>query len=498
MDTISLSLTNVNEAIKHLNVVAFDIKETEGLPPKALIAVIQTVGVGGIREAVLKDGNDVIFSGVVEKIEQGENLTILTVTKPTTEIKIDKATIDQDIIELLYDNKNLETPEIFCKLNVPYYDRVSNTPSSVSIIKQETEPIILDQQIIKNSLRIQKINNAVSSVNLEISCSWISKAEGDIDISSKISGKFPGGRINTLTPKSLEKSWPRFGEKITGTQIARQSRYYVGHSRLSPENTMHMNASDIYTPLISIDSETSFKLKRSWYDHTLSICFDYDQPRKETIKLTLNNNRIVQGMPKNIKINLRSVQEYIENDYIISFFQTKLGRKTYKYIAQMAALYIAYSMRDTLFSFSIPYTPRIKCSDWITVRNRIAKISALRFKNNRIIEVEAIGFSDETFRKQFNSTKLQFPDIGKTEPKAISSKDIIHDIVVENDGISQTTKLLTHLKSLGHTLNKANYKQLINKFLNENKTSIKIITRPLKTRYCESNTIDLGEIMINN
>lgn len=501
MHKILLSGTNIKKSVNVIEVIAFEIQEKESSAPTACVTVPlnQIEFPWELKNCVLTDGDQVIFSGIVESIEKNKNTFVLNMTKIKRDHKIDQTTIDQDLIDLLYDNENLEIPEVFCKLNLPYYDRISDIPSIVSIVNEHSSPVIMDPHIIKDSLKMTKmIDKSISKINLEIVCSWVSKVDGDIDITSKIANRFPGGKVNTLTPKSLELSWPRFGEKISAAQPARQSKYYVGHSRLVSESTLHMSPSDVYTPSIEIGEETQLQLKRSWYNHKFSVCFGYEQYRKETLKTFVKNQYCEDGVSKNIKINLKSVQEYLKSDYTTSFFGTDLGQKAYKHIIKMVALYMASSLRDTIISFSIPYTHKITCRDWVVVQGKIAKISSLKFRNNKIIDVEAICFSSEEFRQFLKKTEdiILPPNISKQEDKETTCGDIIHDIVVENDGLTQTQKLFTHLKSLGGKINQSNYKQLINKFLNENKTSITIITKPLKTQYCEHSVIELAECSI--
>ncbi len=511
MNKILLLVTNIKKSANIIDVISFEIHEKEGIAPKAFVNIPSNQFIEEeaeyLNNIILKDNDTILFSGIIANILRRENITTLTITKAQLNNVIDEKTVDPDIVSLLYDNDNLEIPEIFSKLHVPYYDRGdrgdrgNESSSTISIIAENAAPIILDNKIIQDSLQIDKtINTSIKTINLEIICSWISKIDGEIDITSKISKKFQNGRINTLTPRSLEASWPHFGERISCSKLARPSKYYVGHSRLVPENTLHMQESAIYTPPINIGKDPPLRLKMAWYNHKFSICFGYEQYRKESIKIVIKNDKhCSNGITKDIKINLRSIQEYLENDYSSSFFQTDLGQKAYKYITKMVALYMASSMRDTVISFSMPYNPKINCSNWIIVEGQIAKISSLKFKNNQIMEIQALGFSNEKFRLFLKDVEniINPPEIQKQNPAEITSSDIIHDIVVENDGITQTQKLFSYLSSISKKINPNNYKNLINKFLNDNKTSITIITKPLKIKYCEYNVINLGEVTLN-
>ncbi len=502
MNKIQLSLKNFNGSIEKIEIINIEIKESEGKPPTAFIAIplyykeqifslnnstLDTLN--SVIHGKIVDKNATLFSGIVSDISiLPDRLTILLSTQISNESPlVEEITTDPDILKLLYNN-NLEIPEIFGKLKVPFYDKKDSQKSIISIV-DDNNIVNFDDKIIKDSLKIQSSQeNTFSQIELTISAIWTAKIDGDIDISSKISHKFTNNQINTLTPRKFEMSWPRCGDKISGPQSNRASRYSFGISRITPANTLHISPTDLSNINVSIQDCPPIKLKRHWYNHKLSICFCYDQLKKEIINVTINNPNCPNGITKKITINLGNVQEFLPNDTINNFFETDIGQKTYEYLTSMAGNYIASSMRDTTISFSIPYTPDISCKTWISVAGYIAKITNLKI-NNRVIEVEAQAFSNEKCRQLFKKShtlvipsKLTF----ETTPP-ITSEDIIHDIVVSNDSFAQTEALLNFVRKMktSQQINKLNYKQLINRFLNTIPTLITIVTKPLKTERCQ-------------
>jgi hypothetical protein len=500
----------------NLDILSLKILEEEGKIPIAFVVIqnmpsenpdnveflelIKNQKLSNNKDLIkIVEDEEIIFCGSVTNVEVLSTSIVLKLQKIIDPPVIEHSTTDSEITNLLYNNENLEIPEVFCKLKVPYYDRATGYSSIVSTIYESDFIDNIESKILKDSLVINKSSGEnISKVELEIRAFWISKEEGDFDITSKISNKFKGGKINTLTPRKLEASWPKFGEHIPTVKASRKTKYYFGHSRLYPENTMHMTNNDLYTPVIATIEEHPIRLRRYWYAHKLSICFGYDQYRKEILKTTINNQYCESGVTKKLCIDLKNVQKFLPSIYSRSFFETDIGKKAYKHIVNMVGLYIASSMRDISFKFSIPYSKDITCKNWINIRGHIAKITNLQFKEKNEIEVEASAFSNDSFR-QFLKTHeivINSPEIPSMPHQEKSVDDIIYNISVINDGFTQSEKLLGFLQTKSDI--KSHYKQMINKFLNENQTTITIVTKPIKTQYCEERIVDLKECYFEN
>lgn len=495
--------------------------EEEGMPATATIEIPSSCYHEYINDpssvcCTISNNETVLFRGRITRyVETSDNsLRINLISDYSFKPDESANTTDPDIIRLFYNNENLEIPEIFCRLNVPYYDRtlsgVATTSATSSLLNyfDYSADVIhgIEKMIIKDSLKIERsFEDCVSAIELEICASWISRVDGDIDITSKVSNMFRDGRINTLTPKKLEALWPRFGDRLMTTKISGPSKYFVGISRLLPENTLHMNIGLLSTPTIDIgqiDDVKPFNLPRHWYNHRLSICYGYDQGMSETVVAKIVNPLVQNGVAKKIKINLRSVQEFIDDIYAKSFFtKTGIGNKAYKHILEKVGVYIASSMRNVKITFEIPFREDITCRNWVVINGIHAKITRLNFMSDtKTIIVEAQGFGSEEIRerivKNINSliSYRELETLDYAQDDVTVSADIIKSVVVENDGASQIEKLMNFINSMKmlKKLTKENYRQLINKFLSENSTTINIITRPLKTNACISKIHDLG------
>ncbi|MDR0552849.1 MAG: hypothetical protein LBG13_02020 [Holosporales bacterium] len=498
--------------------IYFEIHEMEGEVP------ICYVELPNIREddppmsgctGILYDEDDIIFHGLIQGVKNG-NGWIPTVklvassgnSNVMNNLKSGLQGVSQGgsqggsqgdaektipVIEKLLYNGKSEIPEIFGQLKIPYYDRVSPVSSIVSIINPQESAVVedIEKSMVKNSMIIkQSCKDCLSAIDLEIDASWLSHVEGDVDITSRIAKKFHGNKINTLTPTNLESSWPRFGTNLASPSSARPSKYYVGHSVLFPENEIHMNRNDLRTPKIVIaDNVPPFFIKRKWYNHKFSICYAYHQFRKETIKMKIENNYRHSGVRKKVRIDLKNIQEFVESPFSESFFDTDIGIKTYKRIIAMVENYVKISMRDIKISFSMKYAKGLTCKHWFMFHGVQYKITNLKIIANKKMKVEAMAFE-----KNANLFKIDPPKIEKKPPREISADDIIYDIAVENDGHTQTQKLLEFINAgkLSGNINKSNYKRAINEFLNKNNTTIKVITKPLKTQYCTHQIFNLS------
>ena len=236
--------------------------------------------------------------------------------------------------------------------------------------------------IVYDSLECQENNTAVSEIELELSASWISREEGTVDITKKITSKFDMGKINTLTPKALIASWPKFGERIHHQLFPNQSKYCFGPCKIKEENQLHF--ADIYeksTPLLKIsDSLPTFRVRKAWMDAMINICYGYDQYRKETIRTTIRNCAVNSGIKKKVSFNLQNVQEFLENNFVTSFFSTNVGKEAFKYALDMIGSFMLFSMRNKVFSFLLPLHEKLldlKTCDWVKIKDNLAKITDL-------------------------------------------------------------------------------------------------------------------------
>ena len=453
----------------------------------------------------------VLFYGNIEKISvENESLSIVLSKNTPIETTSEQPSneLGNDIEDLFYDSADFVEKKALLGLKTLYYDKASDFSDEISVVSSENT-IDLSDSILKDTLKLSVDKSSeIKELQLEIDASWVSRCEGETDISTKIANKFPKGCIETITPKSLESAWPGFGDRITNINSkSAKSRYFVGKSRLS-KDTDSYDASKLVVFKIN-DEIPEIRVRKEKYNGILSVCFGFDQYRKETLKAVIKNPLSLRGVQKKIKINLGNVYEYLDSVYDESFFATRQGKKAVDHAFEMIGSYISFSMRNTTISFCVPFNEKtcfINCSNHISVDilgigNIRAKITEITFdlKNvsNKLINITAKSFDKNVYEKLLSSGKKQisYGEFCCFDDKRLSEKDIIFDIVVKNDANSQLKKLSSYIKSLFNSrkINKYNYKQEINKFLSNNKTEITIVTKPLKTEHCIKNVLEFKE-----
>jgi hypothetical protein len=176
----------------------------------------------------------------------------------------------------------------------------------------------------------------------------------------------------------------------------------------------------------------------------------------------------------------------------------KNGKAILAEILKSVGNYIALSMRNIKVSFEMPgdsvFDEDLDCFKWIGIRGLQCKVTGIErviTPFDRRVKVTAIGLESKLSRW----ASVENVTIEAAERKALELEDVLQDVVVQNDGDEQYSKLLAYISSMkaGKLITKDNYKQLITRFLNENPTKIHVIAKPLKTEHCERRSINIGQ-----
>ncbi|MBQ8651609.1 MAG: hypothetical protein IJ481_03750 [Alphaproteobacteria bacterium] len=354
-----------------------------------------------------------------------------------------------------------------------------------------TESLDVTKKIISGTLFIEKNNKlSINEIDLELEASWLSRRTGDINISSKLEKYFKRSRINTLTPSKLTNAWPEFGDKLSSS--IRGSRYFISMSKLREKETIPIKKIKI--------GETNIDLKNHIFEGKLMISWDYDQYMRETIKISLKNNDISFGSRMPLKINLKNVQDYIDNYEIQTFFGTNIGCNIANEIFKSICNSMILSLRNievTAELFPDESTLNLSTKTWIKIQDKLYKITEIHrhiTANKHTLKIKAVAFCNDI--SAYNTFKSYA--INVSEPKEITDTDIIQDIIVKNDGDTQYDNLIKYIANLNNSekINSQNCRQLISNFLNDNQTEIQIVMKPLKTTYCEHKAINLNTISI--
>lgn len=498
MTIISFSFKNIKEIFKTEDVLDILIKEKEGESPRleATFPISMFSQIDLCTHCSMLINDIVVFNGKI--LEVTTNLSCCS-------IFIDGASGQkaQEIKNTIPGFMNLfsdENSELSSSLEICQYNKVGEMLNTSVIVPDNV--LEITDEIVKDSLEIKKTNkNVISDIDLEISASWISRVEGDIDLSSKIAKRFKLGKINTLTPNKLVDSWPAFGDKISNSSNSRQTKYYIGHSRL-----IHDQLSRAANKEIEIfEDMPKLSLKHEFFDNKLTLSWGFDQFRTETISSKIINCNGKNGISRKIRVNLKNVQEYVEDIYDDSFFTTDIGGQIIEYIYKMIGDHIIFSMRNIELSFEInldcnaDFISSLGPHKWLKIKDHVAKITEIDYKiskDQKIIKIKAAAF--EKGFKSINQI-LKPPKLEKFVKKDLAPDDIIHDIVIQNEAEDQFKRLanyISELKMLGQ-IKKNNYRKLILNFLNENQTKINIIAKPIKIQHCEKKVV-ITEVVLYN
>ena len=227
----------------------------------------------------------------------------------------------------------------------------------------------------------------------------------------------------------------------------------------------------------------------------LLISWDFDQYMNESVAVRiLSGANMQRGRSKILNINLRNVQEYIENPSCTSFFRSENGMAILNAIVKSIGDFMALSWRNIEIWCELiedATIANLSCKDWVKLQDKIYKVTKIEREispGKNVIKIKARAFSAEIPANQ----SMQEIVLPKEETTILTPEDIVEDILVSNEADVQYEKLLNFISKLKaeNKINKNNYKGLINGFLNEHQTKIQIITRPLKTEHCEKRVVE--------
>ena len=515
MNNIKFIFTNENNSDNMVTLSAeansIYIIEKEGEYPKATLKFhskyYQSLNSFEICEIFRND--ELFFKGRIESLSTYKDEMNIDLITYREDIYDEFPKNDEELNEDIFVKFKKENPDLFTKINNTEFSRIGDITETPKLNpKSDDEVIEMENNIINESLKFKKDDcKIISGIDLEISGSWIYDVSGDIDLTNKISNKFKNGKISTLTPNKLKDSWPKLFEKLAISKFETDdekiyksngyTKYFIGKSKLDEERNIKVPVN------IKFDDEATkeITLNQTFFDHKLTLSWEYQQFITEKFKAIIYNNFSKQNNVKKIKINLKNIQEYIEDNHQKSFFESNFGRSVIKEIICGIGNYMAISMRNIEASFDLPMTEetmKLSCNSWIRVNNHILKITEIEMNitendddEKNILKIKAMGFSNPISHNDDYSEFLKTPEFLNTEEKIINPDDVIHDISVYNDSISQLQKFYKHINEL--SLSKINYKNRINKFLNSIQTKIMIIAKPLKKKHMEIKIIDIKE-----
>jgi hypothetical protein len=157
---------------------------------------------------------------------------------------------------------------------------------------------------------------ALGRVDVNLSAQWIQTVRGHLDLSSDIKGLFPGGVIQTYTPKAFEKGWPRPGHvigrsgyRVLDSQLKelpwrREILVVPGQDYAAQSRQIDLRG-QVLTPGMDVRMATKFS-----YQASLWISYCFRQKRKEDLVCSLAASlppSLLQNRQKNITLALPEI-----------------------------------------------------------------------------------------------------------------------------------------------------------------------------------------------
>ena len=226
------------------------------------------------------------------------------------------------------------------------WDRTSGRVC-ISDLFQGKQTLNLTDVFFADSLIVRLAETPLSHVSVNLSVEWIQQGEGEVDLSRRIRSEFVGGMINTLTPESLQNSWPKEGQKIG------RSGYWVVKSSLKQVSPPRTGILDIYptvTPEILSWNDLrgepqSLRAKRFWMLGRLILGWRYRQKRRETVKFTLGHETQLDGKIRPLMRTLNLCLQQVVPVQSPTFFLTGRGRQAVEHAIEVAKAHLAGSAR---------------------------------------------------------------------------------------------------------------------------------------------------------
>ena len=249
------------------------------------------------------------------------------------------------------------------------WDRSHGTVS-VSDLFQGRHTIDLTNKFFEDSLKVSLGETPLSKVSVNLSVEWVQQGSGEVSLGSKIASAFPGGMINTLTPKALQANWPKEGQKLG------KSGFWVVRSHLKDVRPPKTGILDIYPTLtpefLDWDESTQIpkkqRAKRSWMQGTLILGWQYWQKRKETVRFTLEQMTQLDGTIRPLVRTLNLRLQEVANAGESTFFLKIRGRQAVEYALEMARAHLAASARCLEVEITLPYEAGFDLSMDLSVR----------------------------------------------------------------------------------------------------------------------------------
>ncbi len=242
-------------------------------------------------------------------------------------------------------------PEVMC------WDKVTGKLTLSHILHGGKKRSITDE-ILCDSLKTNWGSTPLNRVCVRMEASFDQNCENVINLAPLIAKKFSHGIINTLTTVSLEKSWPRVGDKIGMSKTRKNTGYVVvksGLKRLQGVSHLPMTTPPLYMSENGKEPRL-MTFTRGWYRACLWVHYRYKQPCREQVTFdVVNQSTVAGGNVRHLKFKLHNGNDYLEKPSSSTLFRSSRGLRLLDYAEKVARAHIIGASRQLEVAFCVPF-----------------------------------------------------------------------------------------------------------------------------------------------
>lgn len=471
---------------KDLDIFSLTLEQREGEVAFAILTVKQPTSFSK-KHALITYGDQLIFRGriVGMPLYRDKDLIEIQLTAEPEDAAEQLRALSQTLKippywdELFIDPFHLDNPAETLEARTAFFswDRCTGQVKLSDLFEGQHSLVLTEKQVFRDSLRVRFTTPPLESIQVQVTCEWLQWIEGEADLAPLIARTFSRGMMNTLTPKSLKKFWPK-----PYTPLGR-SGYTILESDLTEVAPSYTGSLDIYpsvTPPFSVLEDNKPVLKRirqHWFRARLVVGWFYKQKRREIATFILNHKTAfgVVGEKRTLKLTLQASGDNTR----ASFFHTDRGRQAIIHAIEIARCHLASSARCLEIDLIIPFDQGLtlttdhsiilQVSQFPPLKGKLIAYRLTRENNTAWIKIAvAIGIQ-QTKTKQTphgnyvhddyadlgpqdtycTPSGIHFKDYSDQAPRdgilcPLSERDLIENLYIKADGATQVAWLLAN------------------------------------------------------
>lgn len=183
-----------------------------------------------------------------------------------------------------------------------YWDKATGKLSVVDIIDGNCKKVIKSNKIFKNSIKMHNIGKSIDVIKIKLEVQWMQKISGVLNLGDVIASKFKHGYVNSFV--HFEKEWKNLSFSLE------KNGYKIIESLIFKKSLLcNLPVASKVFDTFEDKENKKVQFKRFWYETRLNVYWQYLQPRKESIDLTVKNFISTNtSRQKNVHIKLQAIQ----------------------------------------------------------------------------------------------------------------------------------------------------------------------------------------------